>query len=435
VELFVIHCTTCRARLKVHDPAVIGQIVECPKCRSFVAVTAPPDWQSSAGSPSPAGTQPKATGGTPAPTAVAGPKAAPPAPANLPVARAAPPPLPKKSGSSVSGISSSSFIKPTPAVAAPPTGRAAAVAGAWAPTVGQPSTPAGSEPAAEVTGSNPQMASAAMLLGRYRWWVVGGAVAVASVATVALVLGRSHSGTTPAELPPVVERAAEQATSDKMAQASDDPVRHEPVDDTKKDQAAPKTLATEPAPAALAEADERSGGKDAAPAAPQTPASPPALPAGGDEPSPGAVAADVAPLMPEVYGTAGGKSPEALTAGPADRSTTAAPEEGLNEGDGFDPIKQARLMTHLQDKLPAFEFASVPLGQFVAFLSEFSTVPMVVDTQSLAEAGKSAKTRISVKMDDATVEEALKAALDKPGLTFHIEPGHLVITSRAAKSK
>ncbi len=110
-------------------------------------------------------------------------------------------------------------------------------------------------------------------------------------------------------------------------------------------------------------------------------------------------------------------------------------EEGLGEVEPFDPVKQARLMTHLQDKLPALEFTGVPLAQFVAFLSEFSTVPMVIDTQSLVEAGKSPKTRISVKLDDATVEDALKAALTKPGLTFHVEPFRLVITSRSAKSK
>jgi hypothetical protein len=110
-------------------------------------------------------------------------------------------------------------------------------------------------------------------------------------------------------------------------------------------------------------------------------------------------------------------------------------EEKPDDAAAFDPVKQARLMTHLQDGLPALEFTAVPLGQFVAFLSEFSTVPMVIDTQSLVAAGKSAKTRISVKLDDATVEEALKAALDKPGLAFHIEPGRLVITPRAAKSK
>ncbi len=118
-----------------------------------------------------------------------------------------------------------------------------------------------------------------------------------------------------------------------------------------------------------------------------------------------------------------------------DRLTRRPMEVGSDNEEAFDPIKQARLMTHLQDKLPAFEFTSVPVGQYVVFLSEFSTVPMVIDAESLVEGGKSAKTRISVKLDDATVEDALKAALDKPGLAFHIEPGRLVITARAAKSR
>ena len=84
-------------------------------------------------------------------------------------------------------------------------------------------------------------------------------------------------------------------------------------------------------------------------------------------------------------------------------------------------------MTHLQDKLPALEFTGVPVGQFVAFLSEFSTVPMVIDAQSLVEAGKSAKTRISVKLDDATVEEALEGRVGqaRPGVPHRTgPPGH-----------
>ena len=92
-------------------------------------------------------------------------------------------------------------------------------------------------------------------------------------------------------------------------------------------------------------------------------------------------------------------------------------------------------MSHLQDKLPALDFPGVPLGQFVSFLSLASTVPMTIDHDSLAAVGKSAKTRISVKLDDATVEQALKAALEKAGLAFHIEPGRLVISARGTKSK
>ena len=154
-----------------------------------------------------------------------------------------------------------------------------------------------------------------------------------------------------------------------------------------------------------------------------------------------AIAPDVDPLGPLGYGSTAAESPETSTGsagtstGSAGATTAEMEEGGLNDAVAFDPVKQAQLMTHLHDKLPAFEFTTVPLGQFVAFLSLASTVPMVIDTQSLVEAGKSDKMRISVKLDGATVEESLKAALDKPGLTFHVEPGRVVITSRSAKSK
>ena len=45
MEPFVIQCTTCRAQLKVSDPALVGDIVGCPKCESFVQVTPPAGWQ------------------------------------------------------------------------------------------------------------------------------------------------------------------------------------------------------------------------------------------------------------------------------------------------------------------------------------------------------------------------------------------------------
>lgn len=80
MSLFSIHCTTCRARLKVRDIAAIGQILACPKCGSMVQVTAPEGWapadasapssssisdsQPSAGQSS-AGPQPPAAAGSP----------------------------------------------------------------------------------------------------------------------------------------------------------------------------------------------------------------------------------------------------------------------------------------------------------------------------------------------------------------------------------
>lgn len=41
MTLFSIQCATCQAKLNVRDPALIGQILACPKCSSMVLVEAP----------------------------------------------------------------------------------------------------------------------------------------------------------------------------------------------------------------------------------------------------------------------------------------------------------------------------------------------------------------------------------------------------------
>ena len=45
MELFTIHCTTCKARLVVRDASVIGEILSCPKCNSMVQVVPPVGWK------------------------------------------------------------------------------------------------------------------------------------------------------------------------------------------------------------------------------------------------------------------------------------------------------------------------------------------------------------------------------------------------------
>src|SRR5436853_2792881 len=42
MDLFAITCTTCKSRLKVRDPAAVGQILACPKCGGMVMVKPPP---------------------------------------------------------------------------------------------------------------------------------------------------------------------------------------------------------------------------------------------------------------------------------------------------------------------------------------------------------------------------------------------------------
>lgn len=44
MDLFSIVCTTCKSRLRVRDPAAIGQILACPRCGGMVMVKPPPHW-------------------------------------------------------------------------------------------------------------------------------------------------------------------------------------------------------------------------------------------------------------------------------------------------------------------------------------------------------------------------------------------------------
>jgi len=47
MEIFSITCTTCKSRLKVRDPAAVGQILACPKCGGMVMIKPPPVWSES----------------------------------------------------------------------------------------------------------------------------------------------------------------------------------------------------------------------------------------------------------------------------------------------------------------------------------------------------------------------------------------------------
>jgi len=50
VSGFTIQCTTCRRSLRVTNPEAIGQILSCPKCGSMVLVEAPSGWTQTAAS-------------------------------------------------------------------------------------------------------------------------------------------------------------------------------------------------------------------------------------------------------------------------------------------------------------------------------------------------------------------------------------------------
>jgi hypothetical protein len=515
VELFVIQCTTCRARLKVHDPALVGDIVECPKCGSFVQVTAPAGWQPPANS-SPASSVPAssvpAAGNVPAAPAAplaadrsapaAQTKAAPTASTSgtnltdqTPRSKPAPAPQPAAAQnaaakSAISKQAASRQAAPRLAAAAapivPPRLPVPSAAGVGQTTVaasaasGKTAT-AASAKASTAGGSSlivPEPVSDSLLArlasplsvhwriaaGGLAGLVVAGAVAwlawpsrdatelPASADTTAIAVESADpnraaddsaaagstaaigvDGSAPAAGPSTTGEIAEASTAASTSPADEGPAAAQQVGES----GSPPTDASQTAIAAEPlDPIFRALGSDPGP---QNSANPGALPVATDDDLPAeASSADAAPRSTATAAgdaadsdatdsTSGIKpsSASALSAGDAD---DAAPAGGELDG-----VKQARLVGHLQDKLPAIEFKDVPLGQFVAFLSEFSTVPMAIDSESLLEVGRGAKTKVTVKLAGGTVEEALRAALSKPGLIFHVAPGRVVITAAAVK--
>ena len=67
----------------------------------------------------------------------------------------------------------------------------------------------------------------------------------------------------------------------------------------------------------------------------------------------------------------------------------------------------------LADKLRGIEFPDTPLFQFLAELSQMSTIPISLDADALAEMGLSADATVSVALKETTVAEGLKRS-DRP---------------------
>ncbi len=246
--------------------------------------------------------------------------------------------------------------------------------------------------AADEDRARQSAASAALVFAdQHRWWIVGSAVSMIAAASVAWMAGRASQPAAEPESPPTVEAtipavpdhpAADPAKEQRpirAAESSSSPptpaavaAAAEPsVDET---QTAGDTLADAPA-----KTDSSPGSKSPAKAPQESPATSGTL--ASDSPAP-AEAATKPSARPQAATASDGLPPAVVAA-------TPTPDEDAEPAIPFDPAKQAELMSHLQDKLPALDFPGVPLGQFVSFLSLASTVPMTIDHDSLAAVGKS----------------------------------------------
>ncbi len=246
MEPFVIQCTTCRARLKVTDPALVGDIVGCPKCESFVQVTPPAGWQAPAS-------------GTTVTAVVLKPKSAMGGPASVPPPL--PPDVPAARGLSAHGKAA----KPAPAAS------------------GGPASLIVPEPAAE-----PGIVGQLLAAARQRVWltVAGAALTIVAVVAIAWLALRSPNGTEPPSNLNQSSLAAQQldsqvetgdiAPGDSADQTSPAPANESAVSESESPHVpAAESVASDPASPAQAEppAAANTSAQDAAPSEPAAPAS------------------------------------------------------------------------------------------------------------------------------------------------------------------
>ena len=375
--MFVIQCTTCRTRLKVHDPRLVGDIVECPKCGSFVELTPPAGWQSAVVAPTP----PKQTSTVPPSTVEAS------------ALLRTPPPLP------LQGTTSG---------------------------VGKSSVPAATSTSNLIVPDLPSDSTwFARGIGQLRnhWFLAvcgftGGVVA-------ATVLSFMLSSSTPNEPDPVgLIKSSRPQTIFNTPEMADNSTEVTVTDTNKGTVTEESSEKVDEVP----ETNRLASPSDAADENRSETAAPSLSLSASDENQHDSVFEDDS--QPSSLNN---RYEDSVKLNQKDIIPTDVSAIESSEERHLDPAKQAQMLAHFQDKLPTVEFNNVGLGQFVAFLTAYSTVPITLDTESLFEVGKSAKTRVSVKLTNTTVEAALKTALTRPGLTFHVEPGRVVIT--AAQSK
>ncbi|MBP87267.1 MAG: hypothetical protein CMJ64_11190 [Planctomycetaceae bacterium] len=84
----------------------------------------------------------------------------------------------------------------------------------------------------------------------------------------------------------------------------------------------------------------------------------------------------------------------------------------------------------LRDPILAIEFKEIPLTKCLRFISDYSTIPVTLDPESLIWSKLTPVTRITVEASNLTVAEVLTEALTPLGLYYRIESAQLFVTRR-----
>ncbi len=364
VHLFSVTCLTCRRHLKVTDPKAIGAILACPGCGGMVQIAPPDGWQMPSSD---------VAASVIAPTTPTMAVAAPAKPVTPPPLHKPKPAVPAETvyeqvDAAVAGAS--------PVIAA---GMVAVVA---TPTENTPT------PGHGPTGSiaSPPVSSSLRYV-----WLGGGAVAMAIVSALIVVVIGSSSAKLPAES----ADGTQPALNNNLLAAV--PVTEEN-----------KQSAVTP-PATVGETTEP---KNETPATP----SPEKIAATNDR-SP-AITDPVDPLKANAPAPVVEKSDLDEELDSTDRSA------GLAFRLGVEPIDWP---ARLEDKIPGVACRNLPLADYLAMLSNASNLRIAVDVDALEETNITTATPVTVKLSATNLGAALEAGLSPRGLRAIPSGRHLQI--------
>lgn len=388
VELFAIHCTTCRARLKVNEESAIGQILACPKCGSMVQVVPPVDWQRAS-----------------AAAAVVAPVVKPAAPASV---------------QAVWSAENSRTALPEQTVKAPAASPAEATTATLMPVK-----------ATAVSASTKLAALGQVLLVWVRrdWLALTGGIVLGSGVWLLIAMTTSD--------PPAADAVGQ--TGPQVASRHAVAVNHAdieptvPVDPEAADVSEASVEPSEPSatsPPASA-VGELTPPVDAPPAvvAPQEPNKTAPLTAdlpGGPkvklEPAPAVAAPAEAAEVADAPSQVDQKAPEPPQIG-------AVPDRpGQSPGSTPRMLSKSEIEDRLAQPLPTVEFTKTTLIHFVDFMQDLTGVTITIDQAALAKAGLSRQSPLSLKLSDTTAGDALRGAAERLGLQVAVQGGNIVIT-------
>lgn len=415
-DLFSISCPTCQAKLKVRSESAIGQIVMCPQCDSMVQVNAPPGWkrpsEAAAETPSAQAPAPAAKPSAAAPKTASGESKAPTkAPAKAKEPAAAGTSAAQPAPAAVAGTGSKE--KPS----APQAGSASGATAGPAAPLQPPGKPIWMHPA--ILGG----AALILVLGAF---LVGALTASRPQSTDTIASGTA-SATSP---------DAASSTSATTAEGTAPASTAAPSAETPSASAAAATVV----PASTAAASAATG--TASPAT--TTSTPDPVASGAVKTLPTAAATTAPSAAPATTGSGMlSPLPNALPNGPDGKPLLPPPNAAPNGGKPLFPPPAAGEVKPKAPKqridfgpklglrVPQIDFQDATILDAWELLGQLAGAPLSIDLDALAEAGVATFEKVTLKLEDVTVEEAFQTLLEPRRLVLVREDAGLRITTFA----